>query len=242
MRDGRGGPGRNADQKKPDGQDGWRGRGGPMMGMRGGRGGPMMGMRGRMGGWMQRGNDGQRGESGAMQPKGLMLGVETGKPDPALSSQLDLPDGIGLVVDQVLPRSAAQSAGVEKYDVLEKLDDQIVVNADQVSVLIKMHKAGDKLALTVIRHGKPKELTATLSAAAPAERSNRPGRHANSKGGADEPGPTHDTSGAPAAPPATPHMEIPRADESSADSPAPATQPTAAIPDVLQQFADLFVD
>jgi hypothetical protein len=94
--------------------------------------------------------------------KGAWLGVNTSPPPHVLRQQLQLPRGVGLVVDMVAPDSPAQAAGVKQYDVLHKLNDQILVNQQQLAVLVRTFKPGDEVKLTVIRDGKPQELTAKL--------------------------------------------------------------------------------
>jgi len=91
------------------------------------------------------------------------LGVFTAPLDPALRAQLDLPEGVGMLVVSVAPGSPAAEAGVKTYDVLHKLDDQILVNTDQLATLVRAHKAGEKVTLTVIRKAKPVTLTAALA-------------------------------------------------------------------------------
>lgn len=90
------------------------------------------------------------------------LGVSTSSPHEALRRQLQLKPGVGLVVEQVDPKSPADHAGVEQFDVLWKLGDQLLVNPEQLLVLVRTFKAGDEVKLTVIRGGQPQVLTAKL--------------------------------------------------------------------------------
>jgi serine protease Do len=81
------------------------------------------------------------------------LGVETSPVAPTLSMQLGLAPGTGLVIEHVAPESPA--AGVlQEHDLLLQLDDQILIEGRQLSVLIRNHKAGDEVALTYMRGGK----------------------------------------------------------------------------------------
>lgn len=98
----------------------------------------------------------------AQTVKGSYLGVGTSSPPEALQRQLQLKPGLGLVVEQVEPGSPAEQAGVKQFDVLQKLNDQLLVNPEQLLVLVRTFKAGDQVKLTVIREGKAQELTATL--------------------------------------------------------------------------------
>ncbi len=81
------------------------------------------------------------------------LGVETGPVDRTLSAQLGLPRDVGLVVSRVADGSPAASA-LKENDILTKFEDQILVDPRQLSVLIRVKKDGDEVALTVYRGGK----------------------------------------------------------------------------------------
>lgn len=94
--------------------------------------------------------------------KGAYLGVATSPLTPALREQLELPQGVGLVVDTVPDDSPAGKAGLKQYDVLHKLDDQILVNQQQLAVLIRTFKPGYEVKLSIIRNGKPQEIKCQL--------------------------------------------------------------------------------
>lgn len=90
------------------------------------------------------------------------LGVLTREVPPEVSAQLSLPEGFGLTVDEVMPDSPATNAGVKPHDVLVKLDEQRLVNAKQLMALIRCHKKGDEISLTVISGGKEETRRVTL--------------------------------------------------------------------------------
>jgi hypothetical protein len=81
------------------------------------------------------------------------LGVETEPVTSTLIEQLDLPDKAGLVVRHVVPDSAASTV-LKRHDILLKLDDQILIDQHQLSVLIRNHKEGDEITLIYLRSGK----------------------------------------------------------------------------------------
>lgn len=85
--------------------------------------------------------------------KVAFLGVQTAPADPALAAQLGLPRSTGLVVTDVVPDSPAASV-LKVHDVLIKLDDQLLIDPHQLSVLVRNHKEGDDVALTYLRAGK----------------------------------------------------------------------------------------
>ncbi|HET6247849.1 MAG TPA: PDZ domain-containing protein [Tepidisphaeraceae bacterium] len=94
--------------------------------------------------------------------KGAYLGVSASPPTAALRKQLSLSRGMGLMIDFVVPDSPAAKAGLEQYDVLQKLDDQLIINPPQLSVLVRSHKPGDEIKLGIIHQGKPATLTVKL--------------------------------------------------------------------------------
>lgn len=81
------------------------------------------------------------------------LGVETAPVGPTLAAQLNLAPGAGLVVGHIVPDSPA-AAALKTHDVLVKLDDQMLIEPHQFSVLVRNHKEGDEVSLTLVRGGK----------------------------------------------------------------------------------------
>lgn len=86
----------------------------------------------------------------------------------AVREQLDLPDGVGLLVDSVEPGSPAAAAGLKRFDILTRLNDQIVCNADQLATLIKLRKPGP-VPLTILRGGRERKIQVTLPQVDPAD-------------------------------------------------------------------------
>ncbi len=86
----------------------------------------------------------------------------------AVREQLDLPDGVGLLLDSVEPGSPAAAAGLKRFDILTRFNDQIVCNADQLATLIKLRKPGP-VPLTILRGGKERKIQVTLPQADPAD-------------------------------------------------------------------------
>lgn len=91
------------------------------------------------------------------------LGIEVSPIDPAMKAQLKLTKtDSGLLINFVAADSPAKAAGLQQYDVLAKLDDQILFNPPQLQSLVRIHKAGDEVKLTYIREGQPQTTTAKL--------------------------------------------------------------------------------
>jgi hypothetical protein len=100
------------------------------------------------------------------------LGVVLSQLSPQLCAQLNLPEGMGLGVDAVSKDSPAEKAGIKRYDVLKKFNDQLLCSDDQLHTLVKAAGAGAKASLVVIRGGKEQNVDIVISERADAE----PGR------------------------------------------------------------------
>jgi hypothetical protein len=83
------------------------------------------------------------------------LGVHTSRLDQGLSHQLGLPPGAHLRIDRVAQGSPAENAGLKLYDILLKLDDQLLINPDQLKTLVQMRNPGERISLSVLRKSKP---------------------------------------------------------------------------------------
>ncbi len=100
--------------------------------------------------------------SGATK-KVTSLGVSVSPVPSAVAAQLPLDQGVGLLVTHVVKESAAARAGLAENDVLEKLDDQILVEPGQLRTLVGDTRAGDKVRLDIYRKGTEQTVTATLA-------------------------------------------------------------------------------
>ncbi len=89
------------------------------------------------------------------------MGVGVDPPDDVLRSQLTLPAGTGLVVNYVDPDGPSKDI-IHLHDVLQKLNDQILINGEQFSTLVKMRKQGDEVSLIIIRQAQATRITVKL--------------------------------------------------------------------------------
>lgn len=103
----------------------------------------------------------QTAQSPGME-KCCFVGISTSPIRADARAQLDLPRGVGLVIDFVEPDSPAEKAGLRPSDVVQKLDDQWIINPQQLTVLVRMHQAGESVTMNVFRKGKPQDLKVTL--------------------------------------------------------------------------------
>ncbi len=90
------------------------------------------------------------------------IGVLTREVPEELRTQFSLLDGFGLLVEEVMPDSPAQAAGLKAHDILVKLGDQQLVNMEQLLTLVRSKKKGESVPLTVITGGKETQVEITL--------------------------------------------------------------------------------
>ena len=91
------------------------------------------------------------------------LGVATSPVPPVLAAQLGLPEGFGLVVDEVLPDSPAVLAGVQQFDVLRLFNDQQLTEPSQLAALVRAAGKDASVALTLLRKGQEQKLSLKLT-------------------------------------------------------------------------------
>ena len=90
------------------------------------------------------------------------LGIRVTPVEQGLVWHLGLPDGFYQSVQYIAPDSPAAAAGLKEHDILQKVNDQLIIKFEQLHVLIRSKKAGEKVKLTVLRQGSEKQLDAKL--------------------------------------------------------------------------------
>jgi serine protease Do len=78
-------------------------------------------------------------------------------------------DTKGVAIAEVIEDSAADKAGLKRYDVIVELDGEPVENGNEFLNRVAMLKPGTKVTIVVIRDGKRKTLTAKLDKRPPQE-------------------------------------------------------------------------
>lgn len=68
----------------------------------------------------------------------------------------------GVYVAKVSDGSAAEEAGLEKGDIITKIDDKEVTKMSELQEQIAQHKPGDKVSITYLRNKKTKDTNVTL--------------------------------------------------------------------------------
>jgi membrane-associated protease RseP (regulator of RpoE activity) len=91
------------------------------------------------------------------------LGVAAEDLSEELAAQLPIDMASGLLVRSVVPDSPAAVVGIQKNDVLVKLDDQFLTAPKQLQKLVASHKPGDQVRVVYIRRGQRGEVDAKLA-------------------------------------------------------------------------------
>ena len=109
------------------------------------------------------------------------LGVMVGAITADAAEGLKLPDGRGALVNQMVPDSSAAKAGIEVGDVIRSVNGTEINSSSELPPLIGAMPPGSKVRLGIVRDGRARDITVTLSELA--EDAQRAG---NTAEGADE--------------------------------------------------------
>ncbi|HZJ13495.1 MAG TPA: PDZ domain-containing protein [Chthoniobacteraceae bacterium] len=82
---------------------------------------------------------------------------------PDLAVRLPIDPGTGLIVNEVLPDSPAARAGLQKGDVLIRLNGQVLVTPKQLQNIVQNRKPGDQVEMIYFRKSEVRKVTATLA-------------------------------------------------------------------------------
>ncbi|MBP2284373.1 Do/DeqQ family serine protease [Flavobacterium sp. CG_23.5] len=92
-----------------------------------------------------------------------ILGVEGGELNSNASKELGIPETQGFYIKDVTKNSGAERSGLEKGDIIIKLDNQNVATYADLSGYINTKRPNDKVQVTFIRDGKNRVLPVVLS-------------------------------------------------------------------------------
>ncbi len=90
------------------------------------------------------------------------LGLQPEDLPDELRAQLDLAEGEGLLVTQVMPGSPAEQAGLKKNDILTKIDGKAVKGEESLASFMSSAKPGQEVTLTVLRKSKEQKIKVTV--------------------------------------------------------------------------------
>jgi len=90
------------------------------------------------------------------------LGIFIRDLDPDLAESLDLEITKGVVITEVLEGSAAEKAGMKRYDVIVEFNGEKIEKLNEFRNRVAMLKPGTKVKIVILRDGKRKTLIAEL--------------------------------------------------------------------------------
>lgn len=92
-----------------------------------------------------------------------ILGVEGGELNSKASKQLGVNETEGFYINKVTKNSGAEKAGLQKGDIIVKIDNQNIATFADLSGYINTKRPNDKVQVNYIRDGKNKTVAVTLS-------------------------------------------------------------------------------
>ncbi len=90
------------------------------------------------------------------------IGVQIQKVDQNVVNQLELPNAKGVLVAGLVDGGAASDAGLQKDDVILRIDDMEVNNVPALQEQVGKHRPGDKISVTVRRDGEERNFAVVL--------------------------------------------------------------------------------
>ncbi len=93
-----------------------------------------------------------------------LLGVSITDVNAETAKALGLEDNTkGALVQEVVPESAAEQAGIEVGDIIVSVDGKEVSSANDLRTNVGLHRSGDTVSIGLIRDGKRRTVKATLT-------------------------------------------------------------------------------
>jgi len=97
-------------------------------------------------------------------PPPVMVGITMSDPDSSLAEHLGVNEDEVFIIDRVVEGLPAAKAGLEPHDVVTEIDGTKPASQERFRETLRSKKAGDSLALTVLRKGQEKKLKIELAA------------------------------------------------------------------------------
>lgn len=98
------------------------------------------------------------------------VGVQFQELNPDAAEALHIDKTVGLYVSDVVPGSGAEQAGLKKGDIITKVAGNTVYESSDLEEPVGRLQPGDKINITVLRDGEPKNFSVTLKGEAPVAR------------------------------------------------------------------------
>lgn len=100
----------------------------------------------------------------------VVIGVYGQSVTEAISKTTNLP--VGVYIDEIIPGSGAQQAGLRTGDVILACDGQKVETIDDINKIRDTHKVGETMVMQVDRNGQKMEFSVVLQEEKPTEETN----------------------------------------------------------------------
>jgi Do/DeqQ family serine protease len=94
-----------------------------------------------------------------------LLGVGIQSIDAEMAKALDTNVENGALITNIVPKSAAEDAGLEVGDIIVEVNDKKVVDASELRNTIGLHRSGDEVSIKYVRNGKTRSTKALLGEA-----------------------------------------------------------------------------
>jgi len=91
-----------------------------------------------------------------------ILGIEGNELNSRVSKELGVNDTEGFYIGKVTKNSGAEKAGLQKGDIVKKIDTQKINSFSELSGYISTKRPNDKVQVTFIRNGETKSVSVTL--------------------------------------------------------------------------------
>jgi len=93
------------------------------------------------------------------------IGVGGQDLDPALAKAFGLASTRGAVINQIMPGSPAEKAGLKSEDIILKVNGREISSFLQLRNIVGLMRVGEKVDLDILRNGKPKTVTVVIGKA-----------------------------------------------------------------------------
>jgi putative serine protease PepD len=97
------------------------------------------------------------------------MGVGTVTVDGSIAARFGLGVDSGALVQSITPGSPAEDAGLQRGDIILRIDDTEVTSVEDVFIAVRAHKVGETVAVRIVRDGEPLTLDITLGSDASAQ-------------------------------------------------------------------------
>lgn len=94
--------------------------------------------------------------------KRAYLGVDIATMDSNLANELNIPYAQGVWVKELDPQGSAAQAGIQKNDIITKINGKNVTSGPELREMIGRSKVGESVNLTLVRNGREKDVAVRL--------------------------------------------------------------------------------